>query len=121
MMNDEKITFYIATPVNGRTEHTLEEKQAAARQRIDNIKRKLKKHYPHATFKHSFKIIRVREGKPISEASVMGLCTKMVMESDIIFMDDNWWKSQGCKVERFTAQTYGKQIWTTFDLSALDD
>lgn len=117
----EKIVFYIATPVNGRTEATIEEKQAAARQRIDYIKRKLKKHYPQAVFKHSFRIVRVREGKAISEAAIMGLCTKMVMQSDIVFVDDRWWKSKGCKVERFIAQTYGKQIWSTFDLSALED
>jgi hypothetical protein len=35
----------------------------------------------------------------------------MVMESDIIVLDRGWWDSKGCNVEKYTAETYGKQIW----------
>ena len=34
-----------------------------------------------------------------------------VRKGDIIVLDRGWWDSKGCNVEKFTAETYGVQIW----------
>ena len=55
----------------------------------------------------------------IGEDKMLGACVRKVMQCDVILMDDGWGDSHGCKVERFTAQEYGKEIWTLFDLEGL--
>ncbi len=112
--------IYIATPVNARKEKTLIEKQAAAKLRVIELREQIKKHLPDVEVRSSVtNIVIARKGLEDKEAVIMGRCVQMVMESDIILMDDGWGDSHGCKVERFTAQEYGKEIWTLFDLEAL--
>lgn len=103
---------YMATPVNGRKEVTLTEKRKAAYQRVQEIKGALEKLMPNAEFHSSFDYwIAPLQGAAIwKEETVMGLCVQCVMTCDVIYMDDGWWESKGCCVERFTALTYGKKI-----------
>jgi hypothetical protein len=112
--------IYIATPVNARKEPTLEKKQIAAYERVEELTRMVKAHLPKANVCSVFSAIVVRKnGQPVSEDKIMGACVRKVMQCDVILMDDGWGDSHGCKVERFTAQEYGKEIWTLFDLEAL--
>lgn len=112
--------IYIATPVNARKENTLKAKQVAAKLRVIELREQIKKHLPDAKVVSSVThIFAATRGRVDAEARIMGACIQMVMESDIILMDDGWGDSHGCKVERFTAQEYGKQIWTLFDLEGL--
>lgn len=101
--------IYLASPVNGRKEKTLKEKQKAAMKRIDEMADYLVKVYPYAEFINPVrKIFWVSE----RETWIMGMCVTMVMESDIVILDDGWESSQGCTVERFVALQYGKQVYT---------
>jgi hypothetical protein len=103
---------YIATPVNARKEATLQEKQRAALARVNEIKAKVKELHPSAVVKSSVGSLHyARSGKELYEARIMGSCVRMVMQSDIIVLDRGWWESKGCNVEKYTAETYGKQIW----------
>ena len=112
--------IYIATPVNARKEKNLQAKQIAALKRVNELTRIVKTHLPKAKVRSVFNAIVVRKnGQPVSEDKIMGACVRMVMTCDIILMDNGWGDSHGCKVERFTAQEYGKEIWTLFDLEAL--
>ena len=112
--------IYIATPVNARKEKTLQAKQAAALKRVNELTRIVQTHLPKAKVRSVFNAIVVRKnGQPVSEDKIMGACVRKVMQCDVILMDDGWGDSHGCKVERFTAQEYGKEIWTLFDLEAL--
>ncbi len=112
--------IYIATPVNARKEPTLIAKQTQAKLRVIELRKQIKKHLPDAEVVSSVThIYAATRGKAEAEARIMGECIKLVMESDVILMDDGWGDSHGCKVERFTAQEYGKEIWTLFDLEGL--
>lgn len=112
--------IYVATPVNGRKEKTLIEKQEAARRRVQELRREIRKHLPDADVKSVFSLIKVGYGcEQDKEAVILGKCVRLVMECDVILMDDGWGDSHGCKVERYTAQEYGKEIWTLLDLEAL--
>ena len=103
---------YIATPVNGRKEPTLIEKQRAALARVNELKAKVKELHPSASVWSSVgNIVLARKGMPNTEPRIMGSCVRMVMQSDIIVLDRGWWDSKGCNVEKFTAETYGIQIW----------
>lgn len=105
--------IYIATPVNGRKEKTLEEKQKAAEQRVDEIADFLMELYPDAEFMSSFNIIGVKyHVGDLSEAVIMGSCVRMVMESDLVVLDDGWDSSQGCRLEKYTAMVYDIK-WVT--------
>ena len=108
--------IYIATPVNARKEPTLKEKQMAAKKRVEELKKEVHKHLPKALISSVFSVIAVTGEK---EEKIMGACVAAVMKCDVILMDDGWGDSHGCKVERFTAQEYGKEIWTLFDLEGL--
>ena len=112
--------IYIATPVNARKEKTLKAKQAAAKLRVIELREEIKKHLPDAEVVSSVtNIFSATRGRVDAETRIMGECVRLVMECDIILMDNGWGDSHGCKVERFTAQEYGKEIWTLFDLEAL--
>jgi nucleoside 2-deoxyribosyltransferase len=103
--------IYLATPVNGRKEKTREEKQKAAEKRINEMADFLVKLYPEAEFMSSFNIIGVKYHlNDLSEAVIMGACVRMVMESDLVVMDENWRDSRGCWVEQMVAQQYGIRI-----------
>lgn len=103
--------IYLATPVNGRKEKTLAEKQSAAERRINEMADFMMKLYPDAEFMSSFNIIGVKYHlNDLSEAVIMGACVRMVMESDLVVMDENWRDSRGCWVEQTVAQQYGIRI-----------
>ena len=108
----KKMKIYLASPVNGRKEKTLKEKQKAARKRIGEMQEQLKKIYPDGTFRCSFDIIGLVLDQQLTEAEIMGRCVQMVMESDMVILDDGWESSQGCTVERFVAWEYGKKVDT---------
>lgn len=44
------------------------------------------------------------------ESYIMGSCVRLVMESDMVVMDEDWRDSRGCWVEQVTAQQYGIRI-----------
>lgn len=113
--------IYIATPVNARNEATLEEKRLAAYYRMCEIRKELHKRLPKAEFHSSFDehIAPINKELCKSEDCIMGDCVAEVMSCDVILMDDGWGDSHGCKVERYTAQEYGKEIWSLMDLEAL--
>ena len=104
--------IYIATPVNGRKEATLEEKMEAAFNRVEELKKILKAKYPDDTFSSIFDIVPfgVYSLRYMREAEIMGKCVQRVMECDAIFMDAGWMKSAGCCVEMSTASIYGKKM-----------
>ena len=112
--------IYIATPVNARKEKTLKAKQVAAKLRVIELREQIRMHLPDAEVVCCVtNIFTATRGRVDAEARIMGECVRLVMECDIILMDNGWGDSHGCKVERFTAQEYGKEIWTLFDLEAL--
>ena len=110
--------IYLATPVNGRNEKTLREKMKAAYERIQHMKEQLRKEYHDARFCSSFDIEGIRlymydeALAPIPEPVIMGKCVRMVLESDLVVLDEDWMQSKGCRLEDFVASLYGKQIRT---------
>lgn len=118
-MQVNKMKIYIATPVNARSEATIEEKRKAAYQRVLELKGKLMAIYPDAEFHSSFDDDIAPLSKPIEllpESVVMGKCVTCVMECDAILMDWGHVFSKGCGVEQFVASTYGKKIIYPSDL-----
>lgn len=114
---------YIATPVNSRSEATLEEKREAAYKRIKEIEYRLSKAvkgYEFAEFHSSFdddiapidlELTKKMFGMGLpSESVIMGKCVQRVMECDVIVLDNRWSLSRGCNLERFAALKYGKDI-----------
>lgn len=111
------LNVYIATPVNGRTEATLLEKQKTAQQRCYKLMEEIKKHYPDAECWSSVtNMVIARQGLPEREADIMGNCVRHVMLSDIVFLDWGHVYSKGCGIEQFVASTYGKKIIYAKDL-----
>ena len=112
--------IYIATPVNGRPEATIEEKRKAAYHRVCNLQEKLRTIYPDAEFHSSFDLDIAPIKSPFeyipTEAEIMGKCVQRVMECDAIYMDKGWFNSDGCSVEHNTAVVYKKKIIELFDL-----
>ena len=102
--------IYLATPVNGRKEKTMRDKQRAAYKRIVEMSVYLHKRFPDADFVSSFDY--VKPGVILSEPVIMGHCVQLVMECDMIVLDDGWENSSGCTVERFVAMQYGKKVQT---------
>ena len=110
--------IYIATPVNGRKEKTLEGKRAAAYRRVCEVKKILLERYPDAEVHSSFdsniapmdaaQLKRMYGGMP-TEAQVMGKCVQCVMECDLLCLDYGWSQSRGCKTEFDVAYHYGIQ------------
>ena len=104
--------IYLATPVNGRKEKTLEQKMKAAWERIGEMQKYMMQRYPDAVFRCSFDIVGMVLDQPLTESEIMGKCVQMVMECDMIVLDDGWENSSGCTVERFVAMQYGKKVQT---------
>ena len=106
--------IYLATPVNGRVEATLEEKRKASYHRVCHLKVALKRLYPDAEFHSSFDedIAPIEKFSGIlpSEAEIMGKCVQRVMECDAVYLDGGWIKSKGCRLEHDTAMIYEKKI-----------
>lgn len=105
--------IYLATPVNGRKEPTLLEKQKAAYKRIEEMKEYLCQWYPDAEFWSSVgNIVIARKGLADREPDIMGRCVAMVMDCDIVILDYGWQDSRGCRVERYVADQYDKEVYT---------
>lgn len=104
--------IYLATPVNARKEATLVKKLAEAHKRIQYMRIYLSNWYPEAEFLSVFTIDTVEGLVMLAEPLIMGQCVEMVMCSDIIILDDGWEDSNGCNVERYVADRYGKQVYT---------
>ena len=103
--------IYIATPVNGRKEATLIEKQEAAQKRCYYLRERLAGFYPDAKFWSSVtNIVVARKGMPDREAPIMGSCIREVLSADIVFFDRGWEESNGCQLEHYAACLYGKTI-----------
>lgn len=108
--------IYIATPVNGRKEATLDEKRLAACNRVRELVDKLRERYPDAEFHSSFDLDICPIGVIASESEIMGKCVQRVMECDAILIDKDYECSKGCKVELFTATTYKKKVLYFYDI-----
>ena len=102
--------IYLATPVNGRKEKTMRDKQHAALKRIEEMKSYLRGKFVGANFMSVFDY--VEPDVILSEPCIMGHCVQLVMECDMIVLDDGWENSSGCTVERFVAMQYGKKVQT---------
>lgn len=111
--------IYLATPVNGRKEKAMMDKQRAAWKRILEMSVYLHKRFPDASFVSSFDY--VEPGVILSEPVIMGHCVQLVMECDMIVLDDGWENSRGCTVERFVAMQYGKKVQTMNYLNMMDE
>lgn len=103
---------YIATPVNGRKEKTLERKLETAYMRVVYIKNILREHFPDDRFCSVFDLVpfSIHSLLKMTESEIMGICVKGVMDCDAIVLDTGWRKSKGCNVEKFVAETYGKEV-----------
>lgn len=112
--------IYIATPVNGRPEATIEEKRKAAYHRVCNLKEKIRIMYPDAELHSSFDFDIAPIKSPFedmpTESEIMGKCVQRVMECDAIFLDDDFMKSRGCKLERDAALHYDKYFIFSDDM-----
>lgn len=104
--------IYIATPVNGRKEATLDEKRIKAFERVNEIAVKLFERYPDAEIHSSFDqdISPFSILKNPTEAEIMGKCVQRVMECDMIVLDSTCKESKGCVIELRTADVYGKEL-----------
>lgn len=110
--------IYLATPVNGRKEKTLAEKREAAFERVQAMQQFLERKYPNAAFVSGFSVCPI--GTLMYESDIMGGCVRLVMESDLVVMDENWRDSRGCWVEQMVAQQYGIKIESFARLVLLD-
>ena len=105
------MNVYIATPVNGRKEATLELKQEAARQRAEYLKKCVKAVFPDAVCWSSFDLMIPYILRDMSEGEIMGRCVQLIMEKiDFVLMDAGYGNSKGCLLEYSTATIYGKDI-----------
>lgn len=102
--------IYIATPINARKEPTIEQKLAAARERVELIKKNLaaSRQFDGCEMISTFDL---PHGDCHDEAGAMGRCIAAVLESDAVFFDDGWVASNGCQLEHAAAFLYGKYIY----------
>lgn len=105
----KKMRIYVATPVNGRREATLELKRKEANVRCTYLKVMLRERFPDAEVVCSFDVCPII-GEPIEEHTAMGRCVDLLMTCDSIYMDVGWQSSKGCNVEYTTAKVYGLKI-----------
>ena len=102
--------MYIATPINGRPGLTLEDKLAAARQRIDVLKKIIRDDERFSGYELP-STFDIAHGEGEGEAEAMGRCIEEVMKSDAIYLDIGWKSSRGCILEGHAARLYGKKIY----------
>lgn len=103
------MTVYVATPVNGRKEPTIKEKQDAAFKRVKEIGDKLRIQYPdYIIIVFSSETIADIETMP--EWEIMGNCVELLMCCDAAYFDDGWRDSKGCTVEHTVAEQYNIKI-----------
>lgn len=104
----KKIKIYIATPVNARTEATLEEKREAAYKRCVGLRAVLQMDFPDAIIVSAFDV--VPPFGEVDEAEAMGRCITLLLTCDAIYLDHGWNASNGCNLEYRAAKIYGKHI-----------
>lgn len=96
--------LYISTPINGRREATFEQKYAAAKARVEQIKRE----FDDWLSRYDAIVTTFDINPPgTSEAEAMGRCIQAVIESDEILLDKGWQYSGGCLLEVHAARCYG--------------
>ena len=104
--------LYIATPINSRTEKTLEEKKRAAKHRINLLKEIISS---DMRFSKYDKLVSTFDIKQIisttTEEVALGHCVTAVLQSDAIYLDHGWNASNGCNLEYRAAKIYGKAIY----------
>lgn len=112
------MTIYLATPVNGRKEKSLDEKRRKAYQRILQMKEYLRPILGEVKFISSFDYAplysETLHGETNwTEAEIMGACVRMVMTSDLVILDsENSLNSKGMIVESYVARIYGIKVRT---------
>lgn len=92
---------YLATPVNGRKESSLQEKKIEALKRCIELRSKMSIAHPDWIVTFSFTVCPINE--EIDEPTAMQCCYDLLRHCDIIVLDDSWMKSEGCKKERLFA------------------
>lgn len=107
------MTIYLATPVNGRKEKSLDEKRRKAYERIKMMEQYLRPKFGEAQFVSSFDFAPLDGAIDWTEASIMGACVEMVMNSDLVILDsENSLNSKGMIVESYVARIYGIKVRT---------
>ena len=107
------MTIYLATPVNGRKEKSLDEKRRKAYERIKMMEQYLRPKFGEANFVSSFDFAPLDGPIDWTEASIMGACVEMVMTSDLVILDsENSLNSKGMIVESYVARIYGIKVRT---------
>ena len=110
---------YISTPVNGRSEATLEKKREAAYRRVCQIRRELERHWKrsefHSAFDEHIAPIGMKEHK--TEAEIMGQCITAVIECSVVVLDYGWKSSRGCRMEANAAHIYGRKTMDAWFLN----
>ena len=120
-MADMKI--YIATPVNGRDEDTIDEKRHEAYLRVKELEYMICKSLDgaefaefHSSFDDDIAPLDIELTKRMygiglpSEAVIMCRCVQRVMECDAVVLDYGWMGSKGCRVAEFAATMYNKKV-----------
>ena len=107
------MTIYLATPVNGRKEKSLDEKRRKAYERIKMMEQYLRPKFGEARFISSFTFVPIDRPVECTEAEIMGHCVQMVMSSDLVILDsENSLNSKGMIVESYVARIYGIKVRT---------
>lgn len=100
-----KRKVYFATPVNGRTERTFEEKKLAALKRCIEVRQLLAREQPDWIVTFSFTVCPINEH--IDEPTAMSRCYDLLRQCDMIVLDRSWTNSEGCNKERRFAIHHG--------------
>lgn len=104
--------LYIATPINSRTEKTMEDKKRAAKHRVNLLKELISS---DMRFRQYDQLVSTFDIKQIisttTEEVALGHCVTAVLQSDAIYLDHGWNGSNGCNLEYRAAKIYGKVIY----------
>ena len=107
----KQLNVYIATPVNGRKEATMELKQEAARQRVEFLRKMVKAVFPDAVCWSSFDFLVPKDLREMSEGEIMGRCVWCIIDKiDHVLMDYDHTDSKGCMLEYSAATIYRKNV-----------
>jgi hypothetical protein len=100
-----KQKVYISTPLNARTEPTVQKRYEAAKERCQYIINVLSgmPEFKETEFITTFDI---NPWGKRSENQAMGNCIAAVMDCDLILMDYGWNESRGCNLEYYCASIY---------------
>lgn len=109
-----KRKVYFATPVNGRTERTFEEKKLAALERCIEVRQLLAREQPDWIVTFSFTVCPINEHT--DEPTAMARCYDLLRQCDMIVLDRGWMNSEGCNKERQFAKHHGIIAFTLNDV-----